>query len=342
MIARHKTLWLVAALAACSPSPTFPLDTDAGPGADATSDRAATTADATADGSVDAALVGDVVTMVDAPALDVPAAVDVPTGMDVASTLDATVVADVPVGLDVPAIPDAPPSVDAGSCPTGMALIPAGTFTMGDADMASLNAQPPHRVTVSAFCMDLTEVTVAAYGSCTASGCTAPGTAINCNWGIAGRGNHPVNCVDWNQARAYCRSLGGDLPTEAQWEYGARGTDGRIHPWGNAAPTTQLCWSGAGMRSSTCPVQSFPAGNSPFGLSDMAGNLFEWTADWYSIYGAATATDPVGPTSGAARVDRGGGWDATSPAHVRSPSRWGDTPTDRYPVRGFRCARTPL
>jgi len=220
---------------------------------------------------------------------------------------------------------------------------------MGDADTASLRAQPPHMVTLSAYCMDLTEVTVAAYRGCTS--CTAPtaGTAgfpgNNGNWGVTGRDNHPVNLVDWNQARAYCQSRGGDLPTEAQWEYAARGSDvaNHIYPWGNAAPASQLCWSGGTIRTSTCPVQSYPAGNSPFGLFDMAGNVNEWTRDFYASYTSAAAIDPTGPTSGQNRVYRGGAWFFTSGTlgtiDVRAAYRFDGTPTLRDGRVGFRCAR---
>jgi len=180
------------------------------------------------------------------------------------------------------------PSLDAGTgtCPAGMAYIPAGSFLMGDADTESRNAQPPHMVSLSAYCMDLTEVTVAAYRGC--KSCTAPtaGTTDNAgNWGVTGRDSHPVNLVDWNQARAYCQWRAGDLPTEAQWEYAARGSDVAIHiyPWGYEEPLSQLCWSGVTNRSTTCPVQAYPSGNSPFGLFDMAGNVWEWTRDFYGV-----------------------------------------------------------
>jgi formylglycine-generating enzyme required for sulfatase activity len=224
-----------------------------------------------------------------------------------------------------------------------MVLIPAGSFLMGDANTASLNAQPPHMVTLSAYCMDPTEVTVAAYRGCTS--CTAPtaGTTNNYgNWGVTGRDNHPVNYVDWNQARAYCQSRGGDLPTEAQWEYAARGPDGRIYPWGNAVPASQLCWSGdVPSRTSTCPVQSYPSGNSPFGLFDMAGNVFEWTRDFFAGYTPTAVSDPTGPTSGTNRVLRGGSWfdSSASASYVRAAFRVVFTPTIRSNGVGFRCAR---
>ena len=224
-------------------------------------------------------------------------------------------------------------------CPPGMVLIPPGSFTMGDADTLSRGAQPPHMVTLSAYCMDLTEVTVAAYRGCTAPGCTTPGTGLFCNQGVTGRDNHPITCVDWNQSRAYCQWRGGDLPTEAQWEYAARGTDERIYPWGNAAPASQLCWSGVMGRSSTCPVQSYASGNSPFGLFDMAGNAWEWTRDFYASYTSAAAIDPTGPTSGGNRVVRGGSWITSSALVVRAAFRDVSTPAYRGDFVGFRCAR---
>jgi formylglycine-generating enzyme required for sulfatase activity len=185
--------------------------------------------------------------------------------------------------------------------------------------------------------MDLTEVTVAAYRLCTAPGCTPPSTGTYYNWFVTGRDNHPINGVDWNQSRAYCQSRGGDLPTEAQWEYAARGSDvaNHIYPWGNAAPASQLCRN----QSSTCPVQSYPSGNSPFGLFDMAGNVWEWTRDFYASYTSAAAIDPTGPTSGTNRVVRGGSWYDASATRVRAAFRLGYSPTYRSDVIGFRCVR---
>ena len=211
----------------------------------------------------------------------------------------------------------------------GRAAIPAGTFTMGDASNTSKAGQ----VTVSAYCMDRAEVTTAAYATCVKSGkCTAAdaGKADNsCNAGVTGRGNHPINCVDWTQATAYCAAQGQRLPTEEEWEYAARGTDGRIYPWGNAEPAGQLCWNGEGNslgkdnRNSTCAVASFPAGNSPFGLSDMSGNVLEWTSSAYN--------------GGADRVYRGGNWLSDGPSFVRSAFRWVG-PSNRDGFLGFRCA----
>jgi formylglycine-generating enzyme required for sulfatase activity len=212
-------------------------------------------------------------------------------------------------------------------CPAGMAYIPAGTFIMGDSYLIR------HAVTLSAYCMDMTEVTVAAYRACTATGCTTPGTGTFFNWGVTDRDNHPINGVDWSQSRAYCQWRGGDLPTEAQWEYAARGTDARTYPWGNAAPASQLCWNRYPGPGSTYPVQSYPGGNSPFGLFDMAGNVWEWTLDFYANYTDEAAIDPIGPTSGTNRVCRGGSGFDSSATFVRAAFRGRDSSL------GFRCSR---
>jgi formylglycine-generating enzyme required for sulfatase activity len=232
-----------------------------------------------------------------------------------------------------------------------MAYIPAGSFLMGDADTLSFRAQPPHMVTLSAYCMDLTEVTVAAYRGCTAPGCTTPSSGLGSgsayNWDVAGRDNHPINGVAWNQSRAYCQWRGGDLPTEAQWEYAARGSDvdNHIYPWGNAAPASQLCWSGVTLQSTTCPVQSYPSGNSPFGLFDMSGNVVEWTLDLLGNYTSAAAIDPTGPSipiSTVDRVVRGGSWIDRTDFVVRAAYRLSRTLNRGSDTLGFRCSRRAI
>jgi formylglycine-generating enzyme required for sulfatase activity len=227
---------------------------------------------------------------------------------------------------------------DCVRCPAGMVGVPGATFAMGQVGVA----EPVHRVQVSGFCLDETEVTVAAYRGCTAPGCTPAGTATLCNGPVPGRDRHPINCVDWNQARAFCRARGGDLPTEAQWELAARGTDGRSFPWGNAAPAAQLCWSGVAMRDATCEVQSAPAGVSPIGAYDLAGNVAEWTLDVSAPYTATTGfppIDPGGPADGAMRALRGGSWIDTVPMYVRAASRDAGAAGYRNVNLGFRCAR---
>ncbi len=220
-----------------------------------------------------------------------------------------------------------------------MVSIPAGAFLMGNPDgEGDPDEHPQHRVSVAAFAMDVTEVTVAAYARCVSAGaCAAAGSGQYCNAADPGRANHPVNCVDWSQATAYCGWAGKRLPTEEEWEYAARGTDGRKYPWGNAPPGASLCWSGEGNdlgrpnRRSTCPVGSYPAG--VFGLKDMAGNVWEWTSSGYSDGYDKGRVD-------GRRVHRGGGWNDNYPSNVRSPDRGAGTPTYRYYNLGFRCART--
>jgi formylglycine-generating enzyme required for sulfatase activity len=211
-----------------------------------------------------------------------------------------------------------------------MAQLSGGTFKMGErGDLVS----------VRPFSLDVTEVTADAYAACVRTGrCSAdhPGEwtpegtnfAVDgrCNYGVAGKGNHPMNCVDWNQATAFCRWAGKRLPTEAEWEWAARGQNrGTTYPWGNDEPASQACWDRAG----TCPVGSYPEGDAPGGIHDLAGNVWEWTA---SNYGAGAFSSM--------RVLRGGGClgDATS---LRASYRFGDTPLPRVYYLGFRCARTP-
>jgi len=208
------------------------------------------------------------------------------------------------------------------TCQPEMVSIPAGTFTMGD----DQNTEKTGQVTVDAFCMNRTEVTTAAYAACVkAAKCTPADTGDPCNAGVAGREQHPINCVDWNQADAYCKAQGLRLPTEEEWEYAARGTDGRIYPWGNAAPSDQLCWNrfGDGKPNSTCPVGAYPKGRSPFDLDDMSGNVWEWTSS---------------PYDDSRRVYRGGGWDGVVPSLVRSAYRFWLEPSFRFGNLGFRCA----
>jgi formylglycine-generating enzyme required for sulfatase activity len=225
------------------------------------------------------------------------------------------------------ALPEAP----ANTCPAGMAAIPGGSYTLGDRH---------DTVTVAPFCLDITEVTVDAYAACVGSGrCTADhpgqwtpdGTTFTadarCNYGVGGRGSHPMNCVDWGQSGTYCGAQGKRLPTEEEWEWAARGgSQGRVYPWGNAAPDFQLCWSGLTRRAGTCSVGSFPAGDAPGGVHDLAGNVWEWTSSNFDV-------------TGAARVIRGGGWGDVDASGVRSSYRDGNAPSYRYHGLGFRCAR---
>lgn len=211
--------------------------------------------------------------------------------------------------------------------PTGkMVRVPAGRFFMGcneavDSDCFS-DEKPGRKLDVSAFQIDRTEVTATAYQACVAAGlCMAPASGGGCNWEVTGHETHPVNCVNWDQARAYCEWAGKRLPTEAEWEKAARGTDGRKYPWGNGA-----VGAGRANLESGAPqaVGRYPAGASPYGALDMAGNVGEWVADQYP------------GTEG--RVVRGGGW-FYAPRLARASYRGRYDPRVRVNFIGFRCAQ---
>lgn len=234
--------------------------------------------------------------------------------------------------------------------------------------------RPAHHVTMHAFCMDRFEVTTRAYRACSDRGdcLRAPAenryrglTAVEarmydplCNGAADGRGDHPVNCVDWSMADRYCRAQGKRLPTEAEWERAARGSDGRRYPWGDAPPSAKRlnacgaeCEAFLGAQAAgalhgeddgfaaTAPVGSFPLGASRWGIEDLAGNVWEWVADWYGPYAAEDAIDPRGPSSGRARVIRGGGWNGARADWVRPSFRHAVGPETRSHGIGFRCAR---
>ena len=244
-------------------------------------------------------------------------------------------------------------SCQSGDCvknevPGEMILIPAGVFWMGcNSEIDNIcydDEKPYHEVQLSAYYIDKTEVTQGAYKKCVDAGvCSDPG----CNWNPSGTPNRPVVCVDWNDAIAYCTWAGKRLPTEAEWEKAARGTDGRKYPWGNQTATCEYAVMydgsdyGCGTGSTWDVCSKSPAGDSPYGLCDMAGNVWEWVSDWYGsdYYSNSPASNPTGPVSGSGRVRRGGSFDYDD-VNLRASNRDGYYPSVYYVNLGFRCSRS--
>jgi formylglycine-generating enzyme required for sulfatase activity len=220
-----------------------------------------------------------------------------------------------------------------------MLYVSAGPFTMGS-DNGGANEKPAHTVYLDAYWIDQTDVTNAMYAKCVSAGaCSQPASLRSSTrlsyYGNSQFDNYPVIYVNWNMADTYCKWAGRQLPTEAQWEKAARGTDGRIYPWGNNAPDSTLLNYNS---SDTTAVGSYPKGASPYGVLDMAGNVWQWVADWYAAYPGNTVSDPSYGTT--YRVLRGGSWNDDDNL-VRSAFRSRSDPADTLSYDfGFRCSRS--
>ena len=239
----------------------------------------------------------------------------------------------------------APPDV---AIPAGMIAIGATTFVMGCNQALDGNCQadelPAHDVTLSPYFIDRNEVTQADYQVCASSGSCTPPTNTGVCIGVydpAMRALHPVTCVTWDQANAYCQYAGKRLPTEAEWELAARGTDRRTYPWGEGAPTCTLVnYNGAnGCSGMLDDVGAHAPGASPYGLLDMAGNAREWVADRYAVdyYTSSPMMDPTGPTSGLDHIARENSAGSTLTSALRTSERSLGGATA---FEGFRCARS--
>jgi len=224
-----------------------------------------------------------------------------------------------------------------------MAGVPAGEFMMGS-PTGDADEQPVHKVYVDAFSMDKYEVTVGQYAVfLQAKGIDPPSDWKTMNQ--PANQKRPVANVDWADAAEYCKWAGKRLPTEAEWEKAARGTDERLYPWGNDAPTPRHAnygKSGANNYGALAPVGTLEAGKSPYGIYDMAGNVWEWVSDWYDndYYKNSLSQNPTGPSSGESKVLRGGSW-GSDPQRLRSARRYFHRSAHRHKDYGFRCAKTP-
>lgn len=220
-----------------------------------------------------------------------------------------------------------------------MAYIPSGRFTMGDTQGdGESDENPAHPTRLEAFWIDRMEVTNSQF----ARFIRASGYKPKKDWQMEApeKGRHPAVNVTWHDAAAYCRWADKRLPTEAEWEYAARGTDNRMYPWGNSWEDTRARFGGNRGSQSTAPVGAYPTGASPFKVLDLAGNVWEWVSSLYRPYPYASTDGRENPTAQYLRVIRGGSW-SNFPWFLRSTNRGRVDPSDRNDVLGFRCAQEP-
>lgn len=215
------------------------------------------------------------------------------------------------------------PDTKQGPCPAGMAFVKGGTFKTAFSKI---------EVTANDVCLDLTEAPTKDYESCVNAGKCNTNYLMGCtettNWKKPGKENHPMVCIDFTQAEDYCKYAGKRLPTDAEWEWAARGAEGRLYSWGNDPPADQACWSGKEPRTGTCPIDAHPKTATPEGLLGMSGNVFEWTTSALD----AKVKD---------RTGRGGSWRDGLP-NVLQGGRPGRFEVQyRCGFLGVRCAVEP-
>lgn len=233
-----------------------------------------------------------------------------------------------------------------------MIFVPGGEFMMGRRWRFQDHT---HKVVLDSFWIDKTEVTTANFASCVEAGVCSP--PVSCSWGEptyqdGDMSHHPVVCISYQIAKNYCRWAGARLPTEAEWEYAARGPESMVYPWGD---TFNGRWINSCDRNcphedhqqndyddgyaQTSPVGSYPAGSSWCGALDLIGNVWEWVADWHAPYPWATQSNPKGPEAGTERIIRGGSWfENNDYGFLRGDNRHPYEPQARDFLVGFRCA----
>lgn len=250
-----------------------------------------------------------------------------------------------------------------------MLIIPGGSFLMGAQETdpsAGFDEVPEHNVTVDTFYLDKFEVTVGQYAAflntlgtyedaCQNVDCAWPRSLIGYTSyllqnedgdqrtyeAMEGFDNYPINHISWYGADSYCQAMGARLPTEAEWEYAARGDDGRIYPWGNDPPDETRAVYFSSTYNDLKPVDALPDGASPFGIYGMAGSMWEWVSDWYdpNYYSSSPVDNPTGPADGEGKVVRGGAWPNNNQEdRIRSANRNWREIAFFSPDLGFRCA----
>jgi formylglycine-generating enzyme required for sulfatase activity len=231
-------------------------------------------------------------------------------------------------------VPDSDEIVDSKG--VSMRLVSAGEFSMGSGS-GDTDEVPVHPVYLDAYYIDKYEITNSQYKECVLAGaCYKPNDVSN--YENSQYADHPVLYLDWDMAKTYCGWRGAQLPTEAQWEKAARGTDGRTYPWGEGIDCSKANYLSC--TGSTSDVTTHQSGISPYGVFDMAGNVWEWVADWYSenYYETSPAHNPTGPDSGTLRVLRSGAWNVGSDV-ARTSLRNAKPPSSFDNDIGFRCAK---
>lgn len=261
------------------------------------------------------------------------------------STVESTPTPEPPTDAPEPepvSVTDSDDFVDVQGVP--MRFLPAGEFVMGNNTSSYTEERPAHTVFLGDYYIDKYEVTNARYQVCVDAGVCQPPQETSSATRTSYYGNpefddYPVIYVDWDMAVAYCEWRGAQLPTEAQWEKAARGTDGRSYPWGEGIDATLANYNYN--IGDTTAVDNYEDGVSPYGLYDMTGNVWEWVADWFSgtYYQTSPSANPTGPEGGQYRGLRGGSW-LNEDEFVRTFTRgWNQLEYFQYVDFGFRCAR---